>query len=441
MNLPPELLATICSFLPKPDLKASRLVCRLFDQAAIPFLFNIVFIAANDADLEVSRLISERFGPYVKELIYDTRLFADLDQSEHESEVLRGVNGKVSYKDGALAPSAQELLTSYTEYRTQFEEQEVLIESGDILAYLCCAIMSMPRLGSISITDEWVRASSAASSRGWQIRVIDHRMLQDQRQENILLHPASPYDVGHGDLDETKKRAFSSIRMVIRSLSIINHRIDRLVINGSDIDRFIPIDVFRMVPRDMQQLTSVLQHLESLSLELCTYEGLADMDDYYKQGKVANALATAKNLRQLNIFLDEGHGARGVENPVSRLQAILGGCDYPKLVSLRLNCFDYTESELTSFLCRHSQTLRHLDLEDNAMLSGYWEDVLDHARQLLHLTTVTIDTLEGGFRAPYECLLWEDYEEIDPFFFRSGPNPLTLHALAAFLSSHPEAMF
>lgn len=363
-----------------------------------------------------------------------------MDQDEYEHDALRGINGRLEYRVGEPGPSTQDLVTGYTEYRTQVHEQEAIIAAGDVLAYLCCAFMSMPSIESVEITDEWVGDCSATSSSELPNQKFEYRKLQDQRQQKKLLYPASPFHVGSGDSDEAKERAFRSLRMRIHSLCITNHRIGELSITALNPEYSLLIDVFNMHPTDFQRMNSVFQHLRYLDLKLHTCEGYAMMDDYFTQGIVAKALGTAQNLRHLSISLDSEYTISLPCTGFSSFHGILGGCYYPNLDTLKLTSFTLSEAELISLLGRHSHSLRHLDLQDTYMFSGYWEGTLNRARQLLHLTLVGISGVAGGFRPPYEGAHWTNHGEIESFFLCSGPNPFTPQALDALHSDRHGAI-
>ena len=170
MDLPPELLRLICSFLPKFDLKVIRLVCHQFDKLAVPFLYDRVVISANCADLGVSRLVGQRFGAFVKELIYDTRIYADLDRQQHDEEVFLTIALMDPPKGPLAQPTLHELDSSYAEYRIQRRDQDDLTRAGELALHLYRAFTMMPNIETVVISDasewldkEWLRRRMAWS--------------------------------------------------------------------------------------------------------------------------------------------------------------------------------------------------------------------------------------------------------------------------------------
>lgn len=68
MRLHPELQSLVCQSLTKSELKVARLVCKSLDQAAVPLLFDEIFVAASYSDLEIADLVASNFGSCVKKI-------------------------------------------------------------------------------------------------------------------------------------------------------------------------------------------------------------------------------------------------------------------------------------------------------------------------------------------------------------------------------------
>lgn len=126
MHLPPELLSIICSFLSTIELKAVRQVDHSFNQAAIPLLFNTVYISASQEDNEVSRLIGQRFGLYVKELVLVARYYEERTRREHKNLLAWHFA-----QNGLDVVTDQELEASYANHCAKRKEQEELLNIGE----------------------------------------------------------------------------------------------------------------------------------------------------------------------------------------------------------------------------------------------------------------------------------------------------------------------
>ena len=146
MDLPPELLSIICSFLAKVDLKAFRQVCHLFNQAAVPFLFDRVYISASKEDLEVSILIGQRFGLYVKGLVFIARYYEEHCRIYYDEKITAYLA-----RHGIDDVTDQELATSCAEYCAKREEHNELISNREDVVHLCYAFARMPNIEKVCI--------------------------------------------------------------------------------------------------------------------------------------------------------------------------------------------------------------------------------------------------------------------------------------------------
>lgn len=75
MKLPPELLRIACSFLSKDQLKDVRLVCKALEQAAVPFLFDLVFLSSSHLEIERVKHIAAHFAPHIRTIILPSAVF------------------------------------------------------------------------------------------------------------------------------------------------------------------------------------------------------------------------------------------------------------------------------------------------------------------------------------------------------------------------------
>lgn len=126
MYFPPEILFAVLRYQPKIELKKARLVCRAFDAAAVPFLFDEIFVTVRYADIERSTLLASRFRPFVKTLVFYSETF--------EPNVSR-VNFDCLMADTDLATSY------YASYCKLREEQKELLDEGEFYGYLCSTLI------------------------------------------------------------------------------------------------------------------------------------------------------------------------------------------------------------------------------------------------------------------------------------------------------------
>lgn len=67
--LPPEISSLLCGFLPKQGLKQVRQVSKTWEQAAVPYLFDEIFISQNMADFRIAKLVILQFKYYIRTLV------------------------------------------------------------------------------------------------------------------------------------------------------------------------------------------------------------------------------------------------------------------------------------------------------------------------------------------------------------------------------------
>ena len=66
-----------------------------------------------------------------------------------------------------------------------------------------------------------------------------------------------------------------------------------------------------------------------------------------------------------------------------------------------------------------------LSIYDSIMRSRQWVDLLDRARQVLHLQALVVQHVIGGWEDGHGEMRWTNSDAIEDFFLRNGPNPLT----------------
>ena len=132
MNVPPEILSAILSHLSKTELREARQVCKAFDAATVPHLFNEILIVARYAQMEKATLLASRFRPFVK-----TSIFC--------SEFL---NFKPKDSNSGTHP----IISNYSVYCKLREEQEELLSGGEFYEYLCSTLIALPNLQKVILS-------------------------------------------------------------------------------------------------------------------------------------------------------------------------------------------------------------------------------------------------------------------------------------------------
>lgn len=164
MNIPPELQKNVCSFLDKTTLKEVRLVCKALDQAAIPLLFDQIFLSDERADLEIADHVVERFGPHLRLLAFHPSYYKPLPSRDEFNALMPDHLRKWCkyYR--------KRVKKAYRKRRDLTAEKPETNSSGECLAHLCYVLINAPRLSKLVITEFHARSSENEedSQEYWQ---------------------------------------------------------------------------------------------------------------------------------------------------------------------------------------------------------------------------------------------------------------------------------
>lgn len=139
MYFPTEILSAILCYQPKIDLKKARLLCKAFDAASIPFLFDEIFVTARSVDTEKAALLASRFGPFIKTLIFCSEEFEQ---------------GSVSWETFSHGRENKDLATTYyITYCNRIEEQEDLLKEGELFGHLSSSLIVLTNLQKVILTN------------------------------------------------------------------------------------------------------------------------------------------------------------------------------------------------------------------------------------------------------------------------------------------------
>ena len=419
MYLPPEILSSILSHQPKTELKTTRLVCKAFDAAAVPFLFKDIYLVARYADMEKASLLASRFGSYVKTLILSSENFDIYVSWEMFQSTIRDEHLARSY---------------YDSYRELEEEQEELLSGGEFFGYLCNTLTVLPHLQKVILTN-----GERTEKLCWcqQAYVDGH-----SRDYNPFL------DKGYPELKSLRPPPEHRCLTTINGLELTEwdvwHEILRaLYTTGNTKVKSIAtelcrsgltVNAFSMTPRQRYCTAKILPNLTSLHLHL-DFHYLRDFhNEIYSDRVIARTLSVAINLKSL-VIESIDHTIKCEEeyqHTPTTFEIILEGCDMPKLVTFGFGNSAFREAEMTTFL-QHSQGIKHMSFHDLTLISGSWEKMFHTIKGSLALKTFKFKSLEGGVaelsKAGFDCKEYEPYPAIERFLFGSGPNPFSVAAL------------
>lgn len=85
MELSPEILGLVLSLLRKGDLKKVRLVSKAWEKAAVPYLFDQVFMSQSYDDLSIAEMVIDQFGYHLKILTFSAVYHKALSRTEFDT--------------------------------------------------------------------------------------------------------------------------------------------------------------------------------------------------------------------------------------------------------------------------------------------------------------------------------------------------------------------
>ncbi|KAL6717852.1 hypothetical protein ACLMJK_003937 [Lecanora helva] len=450
MSLPTEVLLMAFKYMTKPDLKKLRLVCKQYSNAAIPVLYDKVFLSTNRADAEVTVLIIRHFAPYVKTLIFSSVLYDYMTYAQWRKRYgqrKRSFNTQRE-KDDFIA-HCQYVYENYFIIRQELQED---IRSGVCLAHLCRALQGLPNLRKVIVTDggpstcEITSSSRESSSRGlWRktdpCLVADCKLSNNEHLRYQML-PNSGFLSLVVNPWEMLQLAMWTTSRVIEDISVqpdisVQKNGRGLGQNGP----YLP-DLLMPNPYRPYEICDVMRNLTKFRLDVY-YEGNYESDPYSKVD-FAGPLSAATNLKALYLgftsvyeFIFEGQ--------YRIFLGFLRNCRLPNLESLILSHINSTAEELLSFL-RESRQLRQLTLQPHRLYSSTWEAVANELRGLKSLKSVQLTELKGGwsedsmasFDAKEYDMLHGAYQDVfgdvEGFLFRNEPNPFTETAMTQYFN-------
>ena len=416
--LPPEILSLVCGFLPKQVLKQVHQVSKIWERAAVPYLFDEIFISQDLADFRIAKLVILHFKHYIRTLVissvYYTRMYRETFDRNFHCNLGNDVGTDNGHSDYA-----------FTIYRIMLKNQQENLTNGSSMAYLFFALTSLPKIGKIILTD----TSSSRSMPHQSLQVYQSRRLKAcpfrKCDRTLVDHlPPATYQSGF-----SRKGSTNPWRLVLSALSATNANVSELTMEPRDMDSSTRTAAFSMSPGNLGQAKLCFQILTKIRFSLISDDGRFSnhIDIRHVHQNVAKLLGSAVNLQSLSLDLnDEDYAVRHD----STLREILGRCKYPKLRSLILGYFSSSDEDLLRFL-KNSTDLQQITMEWHHLIKGSWMRVADWMRASLpQLKHAELSELYGGFDEPFESMKYCDpYEDVGNFLFAHGENPFTKKAL------------
>ena len=428
--------------LQKSDLKNARQTCRTLDEAAVPLLFDTVYVATNHADMNSAGLLCARFGPFVHNIIYSSMFY----KREDFYDFLHGNFADFKVPDSAnndeynkirfenLEQSEQrDMHQLWALYCELANEHEAIVMSGEFQSQLCRLLRALPKLCRITIDDcirshkqcfcdqalfdAYNRQHDPLPKTAKSLNVVKCK------DEHICYEPVSSLMSAYKNPMNNILNALATTQVSVEEISVELRKPEGPEVNGlSMIGIILPSQCLKYLSGIMLGLTRLILRLES------PYER------HYTPMKLPRSptiLSTAINLRLLQIEIVDlenysWHADYDIKPNI--FGALMGTRTLPKLESFSLNNIDGTEAEILRFL-RGSSKLKELALKLVYLTSGTWAHLLEGLRTSLDLETVEIEEVSGrpgayfGGLEPFSDGPYDWAPTVTSFFFEDGPNP------------------
>ena len=408
MYVPPELQTLICQNMTKTELKCARLVCRSFDRAAVPFLFDEVFVAANYSILDTADLVASRFGLYIRTIhlsIIDYNFFSKKTfVTNVERRMGRTLERLTFEKFYAHVDHAFDL---YNKARTEDLE---ITDSGELLARLCLTLSKLPKIRKFiaSNYDSGVLCGLGDllhPNFPWKREILcPFKDCNLSASDHIgFLHHSDPPNSIRREPLHPAMLAISLAKPTITELAILYHREDAIKYEDS----------LFLTARQSARLESQFQSLKRLRLGL----GKSPGENSYYGSTIAKALSVAVNLESFSIDGDFPFSTTSREFRASTMMSsLLRRCQFPKLKSLKLRFVNSRDDEFLDFL-ENSPGLIHLKLDNFYLESGLWERVLEVICSTFPLESIRLQKVRAWISDKKE---YEIYYE-DPVLLSRPP--------------------
>ena len=222
--LPPEVLSLVCGHLPKRVLKRVRQVSKIWERAAVPHLFNEIFISQDMADFRIAKLVILQFKHFIRTLVFSSVYYADVDRASFKEEFRRNFG---DYKGFGRA---------FRLYRIKRKNQQDNKKNGSSLAYLSFALTSLPNVRKIILTDTSSSRSMPHQSR--RVKAIPSNLCDLATIDDL---PDVVRQSGFSRKDST-----NPWRLVLSALFVTNANVKELTMEPGDMGFCINTAAFSM---------------------------------------------------------------------------------------------------------------------------------------------------------------------------------------------------
>ena len=416
MDLANELVLEVCRHLPKPALKACRLVSKSWSHHASEYLFSKIYISPRKEDIEVFNLITQhtQLSRCVRHLDYDGTTFP-LDYSvEKYCSDLAGQTSQFSglYKsvsDGpdpqlrqfiaVLSKNAREvdieqelmmfpfILKGHREWIERAEYQKMILNDGEFLRILTHGLEKLKHLASVAVLSIW--DTQALSGRSTTLS--DHKNGSQTLKQPYFFD--SPFGRSWGILHPEPlcwqktpgKGRYQEYHIITVALSQSQRRIRSLKLE--------PLS-FSIFDTNQDVSQSIISHsinsfssLHTLTLCFEVYDEETGLKDTALPGLQA-VLNSTTALRFLTLSLGYNEIC---ETPRLRYNHVFPtDGKWMSLTHFELSTLALKVTDLIYLLTVRMPNVRKLGVRDLELLEGRWEGVIESLKRSMQFKSFSL---------------------------------------------------
>ena len=411
MHLPNELVLDILQYSEKPVLKSARLVCKNWYLYASRFLFDKIYVAPNEIDIQVFEAITQHpiLGRCVRHLVYDASMFAsDITKESYlldffQQMLLVKKKGKASpeitdlqivdltidhsrssfelawnWKNKQIAKWKDHSLfhRGYQAYQEHSVYQRRAFQSGSFLQTLVLGLSKLSCLESVSLQG------------GWTPLVVAN--LGEHHYGTPLARRWNPFHCfpRRWTWEPGTDRHFGIITTALARAKTYISQIDEFAIDRDVLELDPYIEKERGRWNGLGSGIAALSGIKRLHLNLIDRldRWVPDYDDHAES--LPKLLGSMPSLQRLHISGEGGNSHRRVFPKVMT---------WNNLEDLTLDGLYCTTTDLLHLLLLQMPRLRNLALGKVELFDiDGWPSVLECLRQFRHFTTFKMDD-EGLF--------------------------------------------
>ena len=358
--LPPEILIFVSGLLRKEDLKRVRQVSKIWERAAVPYLFDEIFISQDLADFRIAKLVILHFKHYIRTLVFSSVYYIRVNRESFD-ESCSCMYNFCNDTDTVNGHSDH----AFSIHRVMRKNQQENLGNGSTSAYLSFALISLPKISKIILTD----TSSSRSMPHQSLQVYQSRRLKacpykwcDRTAADHL--PPVVRESGFHRKDST-----NPWRLVLSALPATNANVRELTMEPRDMELGTRTAAFSMSSGNLGQAKLCFQILTKIRFTLIIdderFSDHVPMRFFHQN--IAKLLSSAVNLQSLLLDIDDQAGI--IRPGYSTLREILGQCKFPKLRSLILAFFSSSDEELLRVL-KDFTDLQHITMDGHDLVKG-----------------------------------------------------------------------